>query len=259
MGLPLGGSPRRINFWDSVVTKVAKRIASWKKAFLSRGGRVTLIQSVFAALPIYYLSLFKAPIGVLNTLEKLMRDFLWDGGDLVGGEHLVDWEVVCRAKEKGGLGIGNLRKRNKVLLMKWLWRLPKEDRVLWHKVIKSIFGLHPNLWDTRVDDKRTFRSPWKAISSLYNEFHQLVSFKVGNGSKVRFWEDDWVGETSLEALFPSLFRLSSLKSRPISEFYNHSSLSLGDNTNWNLHFSRGLLDREIDQLIELLQLWKRKG
>ena len=31
-----------------------------------------------------------------------MRDFLWDGGDLVGGEHLVDWEVVCRAKERGG-------------------------------------------------------------------------------------------------------------------------------------------------------------
>ena len=58
-----------------------------------------------------------------------------------------------------------------------------------------------------------------------------------------------MGENSLEALFPSLFRLSSLKSRPISEFYNHSSLSMGNNTSWNLHFSRGLLDREIDQFI----------
>ena len=73
--------------------------------------------------------------------------------------------------------------------MKWLWRFPKEDRFLWHKVIKSICGLHSNLWDTRVNDNATFRSPWKAISSLYRDFHQLVSFKVGNGSKVRFWED----------------------------------------------------------------------
>ena len=49
-----------------------------------------------------------------------MSDFLWDGGDMVGGEHLVDWEVVCLAKDRGGLGIGNLGKRNKSLLMKWL-------------------------------------------------------------------------------------------------------------------------------------------
>ena len=43
-----------------------------------------------------------------------MRDFLWDGGDLVSGEHLVDWEVVCLAKDKrtgGRLGIGNLKKK----------------------------------------------------------------------------------------------------------------------------------------------------
>ena len=67
-----------------------------------------------------------------------------------------------------------------------------------------------------------------------------------------------MGENSLEALFPSLFRLSSLKSRPISEFYNHSSLTLGGNTSWNLHFSQGLRDREIEQLIELLQFLETK-
>ena len=245
LGLPLGGNPPRIEFWDPVVSKVAKRLDGWKKAFLSRGGRLTLIQSVLQALPTYYLSLFKAPIGVLHSIEKIMRDFLWDGGDMVGGEHLVDWEVVCCAKDRGGLGIGNLGKRNKALLMKWLGRFPKEERSLWHKVIKSNFGLKPNLWDTKEDYKGTFRSPWKAISSLYTEFHQMVVFKVGNGNKIRFWEDVWVGENSLQALFPSLFRLSSLKSRPISEFFVQSSLSLGDNRSWNLHFTRNLLDREI--------------
>ena len=258
LGLPLGGNPRRIDFWDPVVTKVAKRLDSWKKAFLSRGGRLTLIHSVLTALPTYYLSIFKAPIGVLHSIEKIMRDFLWDGGDMVGGEHLVAWEVVCLAKERGGLGIGNLEKRNKALLFKWLWRFPKEDRSLWHKVVKSIFGLHPNLWDTKVVDRVTFRSPWKAISSLYKDFHQLVSFKVGNGNKVRFWEDVWVGENSLKAMFPSLFRLSTLKSRPISEFYNLASLPPEGNACWNLHFTRNLLDREIDQFIALLQLLETK-
>ena len=108
-----------------------------------------------------------------------------------------------------------------------------------------------------MEDRGTFRSPWKA-SSLYVEFHQLVSFKVGNGNKVRFWEDIWVSENSLEAMVPSLFKLSTLKSRPILEFSNQSSLSLGGYTSWNFHFSRNLMDREIDQLIELLQILERK-
>ena len=74
-----------------------------KKLSYLEGGRLTLIHSVLQALPIYYLSLFKAPVGVIHSMEKIMRDFLWDGGDMVGGEHLVDWEVVCRAKDRGGL------------------------------------------------------------------------------------------------------------------------------------------------------------
>ena len=51
-------------FWDPVVVKMEKRLQSWKKAFLSRGGRLTLIQSALGSLPIYYMSLFKIPCGV---------------------------------------------------------------------------------------------------------------------------------------------------------------------------------------------------
>ena len=97
-----------------MVTKVAKRLNGWKKAFLARGGRLTLIHYVLSSIPIYYLSLFKAPI-TLTSMEKLMRDFFWEGGDQVSGDHLVDLEVVCHAKDKGGLDIGNLEKKNKAL------------------------------------------------------------------------------------------------------------------------------------------------
>ena len=118
LGLPLGGNPQNIDFWEPVVSKVAKRLDGWKKAFLSRGGRLTLIQSVLSSPPIYYLSLFKAHMKVITSLEKLMRNFFWEGGDLVGGDHLVRWERVCQAKINSGLGIGNLKKRTSALLMK---------------------------------------------------------------------------------------------------------------------------------------------
>ena len=47
LGIPLGGNPRKVDFCEPVVNKVAKRLEGWKKAFLSRGGRLTLIQSVY--------------------------------------------------------------------------------------------------------------------------------------------------------------------------------------------------------------------
>ena len=128
-----------------------------------------------------------------------------------------------------------------------------EERSLWYRVIRSKFGIHTNQWDSNVVHRGTLRSPWKAISSLYGEFLRVVSFKIGDGKKVRFWEDIWVGENSLKSLFPSLFRLSTLNSRPISDFVDQVRLLEEGYTSWNFHFSRSLSDREIHQLQDLLQ------
>ena len=43
LGLPLGGNPNSLGFWDLVVEKVARGLDGWKKAYLSFGGRITLI------------------------------------------------------------------------------------------------------------------------------------------------------------------------------------------------------------------------
>ena len=59
----------------------------------------------------------------------------------------------------------------------------------------------------------------------------MVSFKVGNGNAERFWEDKWLGENTLKELFPSLFRLSDLKSKPISAFVADPTMQVEGNTN----------------------------
>ena len=43
LGLPLGGNPNLISFWDPVLDGVSRRLDSWKKTFLSLRGRITLI------------------------------------------------------------------------------------------------------------------------------------------------------------------------------------------------------------------------
>lgn len=42
LGPHLGGNPGYSVFWDSVVEKVEKRLAGWKRAFLSKGEKLTL-------------------------------------------------------------------------------------------------------------------------------------------------------------------------------------------------------------------------
>jgi hypothetical protein len=140
LGLSLGAPFKAKSYWDEVVGKIERRLASWKRLYLSKGGRVTLIKSTLSNLPTYFLSLFPIPSSVASRIEKLHRDFLWGG---IGEEfkyHLVSWSKVCSPISEGGLGIRNLRIFNKALLGKWLWRYAYEREALWKSVVDAKYG-----------------------------------------------------------------------------------------------------------------------
>ena len=148
LGLPLGAPNKAISVWDGVEERVTRRLALWKRQYISKGGRITLIKSTMASMPIYQMSLFRMPKVVARRLEKLQRDFLWGGGNLERKAHLVNWEVVCADKEKGGLGLRKLALLNKALLGKWVWRFACDKENLWKKVISVKYGQGGLGWRT---------------------------------------------------------------------------------------------------------------
>ena len=120
LGLPLEAKFKDKSIWNPILEKMERKLAGWKKLYLSKGSRVTLIKSTPSNLPSYFLSLFPIPASVANRIARLQRYFLWDG---LGDEpkfHLVDWSTVCSPLSLGGLGIRNLRTFNIALLGKWL-------------------------------------------------------------------------------------------------------------------------------------------
>ena len=120
LGLPLGAHNKASSVWDGVEERVRWKLALWKRQYISKGRRITLIKSTLSSMPLYQLSLFRTPKIVARRLEKLQRDFLWGRGNMERKAHLVNWEMVCAGKEKGGLGLRKLVLLNKALLGKWV-------------------------------------------------------------------------------------------------------------------------------------------
>ena len=79
LGLPLGATFKEASIWDRILGHVQRRLAGWKKSYLSKRGHLTLIKSTLSSLPTHFMSLFSLPVGVAKGMEKFQRDFLWRG------------------------------------------------------------------------------------------------------------------------------------------------------------------------------------
>ena len=83
-------------------------------------------------------------------LEKVQRDFVWEGGNPNRKPHLINWKIVCDGKDEGGLGIRNLSTLNRALLSKWVWRFAMEDNSPWRIVINLEYGTKAGGWFTHA-------------------------------------------------------------------------------------------------------------
>ena len=114
------------------------------------------------------------------------------------------------------LEFGKISLRNLALLGKLLWRYPRESTTLWHQVILSIYGTHSNGWDANTIVRWSHCCPWKAIEQVFQDFSKYTRFVVGDGERIRFWEDLWWGDQPLRSHYLRLFRVVTDKNIPIS-------------------------------------------
>lgn len=145
--------------WNSILDKLRLKLSIWKAKTLSFGGRITLAKAILGSLPTFFLSIFGAPIGVINSLEKLRRQFIWGGPTWKNSIKWVALEKVTTPKSVGGLGIRSIRSLNLALLTKWMWRLKNEPNSLWVLIIN---GLHKSEGEhNRFCTKKN--NPWRGI------------------------------------------------------------------------------------------------
>ncbi|KAJ9681592.1 hypothetical protein PVL29_017816 [Vitis rotundifolia] len=61
LGLPLGAHHKALSMWDGVEERMRRRLALWKRQYMSKGGRITLIKSTLAAYPSTNCPFFTCP------------------------------------------------------------------------------------------------------------------------------------------------------------------------------------------------------
>lgn len=177
---------------DFLIEKFTKRLTAWKAKTLTQAGRLVLIKSTLASLPVYYMSTCKVPNSVIIELNRLMRNFFW--GQEEGKRYMayVAWANICRPIDDGGLGIRDLATVNDALLLKSLWAVASHGQALWIDIVKAKYLPQSLLWlSTRNYRCSTF---WRSIMNLRDQLLPIIRWNLGNGADCLAYGQPWAGQ-----------------------------------------------------------------
>ncbi|XP_077231884.1 uncharacterized protein LOC143864904 [Tasmannia lanceolata] len=250
LGLPLGGGRQKIGSWAPIVERIERRLDTWKRNLVSKGGRLTLIKAVLPNIPIYHLSLFKCPISIAKRIELIQRRFPWGGSKETRSFSLVSWEDVCKPVLGGGLGIRKIKQVNAALMGKWLWRYGEEQSQLWAKVIRGKYGSDVGNWRSLNRFNKTGVTLWRDILRLSPCFDRGIRYRVYSGDRISFWNMVWCSIIPLKELFPDLYVVAVDKQALVNECFEIRDKKVI----WKPLFRRNFFDRELLSLVSLLQV-----
>lgn len=114
LDLPLGTSRPRVQDLMSLVCSAERRLTS-TIAMMSYGGKLSWLNATVTSLLIYAMCTLRINPKVLDMLDKIRRRCLWTKKTEQGEKcnSLAAWDMVCKPKKQGGLGVINLKIQTK--------------------------------------------------------------------------------------------------------------------------------------------------
>jgi hypothetical protein len=119
------------------------------------------------------------------------------------------------SRQKGGLGIKDIRTMNACLLCKWRWKVDNETGI-WQDIMKAKYLSKAVLGNVthKLDD-----SPiWCDLQNVNHLYMKRRTCKIQSGETVLFWLDRWSKDGPLCTKQPILFELCDEKEITVKKF-----------------------------------------
>jgi hypothetical protein len=175
-------------------------------------------------MTLHFLSTLKLPPGLTKQLDRILRQCLWRRKDGEPSQSLAAWEMVCKQKMKGGLGVVDFKKQNAALQIKFLDKFYNKRDISWVKLIWHA------LYQGKVPHAQNLCGSfwWKDVMKQVDNFRGVSVLCHGRGDTALFWSDNGKVNGSkmpMSQRYPMLFSFVSNDQIPMAEVYQTKDLS----------------------------------
>jgi hypothetical protein len=183
-------------------------------------------------------------------INSHMANCLWDDYEGHRKLHIANWHLICMKKEYGRIGIPDMKELNLCLLGSWVKRYIMNEHKLWRNIIEEKYCKRGNIFHS----DKTHASPfWKGVFLAAQALIFGYRWIIGDGCKIRFWENIWFGSTPLAVQFWDLFTIYNEKTKTVDEVWVDGELRL----TFRRTFSERMLEiwDELMIVVENVVLW----
>jgi hypothetical protein len=130
------------------------------------------------------------------------------------------------------------------LLASWLKRYNRDKDKLWTELIDHKYDtVNPNIFMSKTVGASSF---FKGFMWAAQAAKMGYKCKVGNGKRIRLWEDNWLGSSSLAIQFWPLYRIVNEKGKTLAELW--------DGINLKCTFRRSISESLYQSWLEVVEL-----
>lgn len=206
--------------------KFKQKLTAYKANRLSHAARLTLIKSVFASIPVYYMSNIFFSKKFLAKLMAIIRNFWWTGVKdeaITKSLCLRAWADICIEKEFGGLGIRNLQAMNQSLILLAAWRLAKEPHSQLALILKEKYHHDTSIWRAKPDKPKS--AFWIAILKVKPLLTSAAFYQIFDGNR-SIWNTPG-SQSGKPFMIILIFKLCLLYTQLLSKIYSYLTKRLG--------------------------------
>ncbi|XP_057248933.1 uncharacterized protein LOC104886993 [Beta vulgaris subsp. vulgaris] len=191
LGTPVDIQRKKTQHFTYLLDKISQRITAWSHTPLSQAGKVILINSVLIASIAHILFVFLLPTTIANKVDAMVSRFFWAKPSGKG----IAWrrkDILNMPKGAGGLGLRSVMVHNRALLIKKVWRIHRNSKLL----VSQVFASTPLHIHSHISMLHSLKgqSSWGARS--LNQAEKILldnyAWKIGSNSTLRAGQNRWV-------------------------------------------------------------------